>query len=76
MSVAPRSQRAQSAIEYAVLIAIAAAAFVGMSLYTMRAASGRFRQVGDAFGQGRQYDPKTTSAISAVRVTRTAEVAE
>ena len=42
--------RGFSSIEYAVLIAVAAAALVGMSLYTMRAVSGRFRQVGYAFG--------------------------
>ena len=47
-----------SSLEYAVLIAIAAAAFVGMSLYTMRAASGRWRQVGDVFGYGRGDEPQ------------------
>ena len=65
-----------SSLEYAVLIAIAAAAFVGMSLYTMRALSGRFRQVGDVFGYGRQYDPKVTTGPSEVRVTNTANVRE
>ena len=75
---APRALRLRgfSSLEYAVLIAIAAAAFVGMSLYTMRAASGRFRQVGDVFGFGRQYDPKVTTGPSEVRVTNTANVRE
>ena len=72
----PHSNGGFSSIEYAVLIAIAAAAFVGMSLYTMRAASGRWRQVGDVFGYGRQYDPKVTTGPSEVRVTNTAEIAE
>ena len=46
----------QSAIEYAVLIAATVAALVGMSVYTKRALSGRWRQVGDTFGFGRQYE--------------------
>lgn len=68
--------RGFSSIEYAVLIAVAAAALVGMSLYTMRAVSGRFRQVGDAFGYGRQYDPKVTTGPSEVRVTPTTTVSQ
>jgi hypothetical protein len=59
-----------------VLIAVAAAAFVGMSLYTMRAASGRFRQVGDTFGYGRQYDPKVTTGPSSVIVTQQTTVSQ
>lgn len=45
------------AIEYAVFIAVMAAALVGMAVYSMRALSGRWRDVGDAFGHGRQYEP-------------------
>jgi len=52
--------RGQSAIEYAVLIAVAAAALVGMSVYTKRALDGKWRGVGDSFGYGRQYDPVST----------------
>ncbi len=54
------SQRAQSAIEYAVLIAVAVAALVGMSVYTKRAMMGKWRTVGDTFGYGRQYEPGMT----------------
>ena len=52
--------RGQSAIEYAVLTAIVVAAIIAMSGYTKRALSGKWRQVGDAFGYGRQYEPGTT----------------
>lgn len=48
------------AIEYAVLLAIIVAALVGMSVYLKRALSGKWRDVGDAFGYGRQYEPKIT----------------
>ena len=48
------------AIEYAVLMAVVAAALIGMSVYTFRALCGRWRQVGDVFGQGRQYEPSRT----------------
>lgn len=44
-------------IEYAVLLAVVVAALIGMSVYTMRALSGRWRTVGDTFGYGRQYQP-------------------
>jgi len=50
----------QSAIEYAVLAAIVAAALVGMSVYTKRALAGKWRAVGDTFGYGRQYEPGIT----------------
>ncbi len=47
-------------IEYAVLTAIVVAAVIGMSVYTKRALSGKWREVGDVFGQGRQYEPGVT----------------
>lgn len=45
-------------IEYAVLIAIVVAALIVMSLYIKRTLSGKWRQVGDGFGYGRQYEVK------------------
>ena len=48
--------RGQSAIEYAVLIAVTVAALAGMSVYMKRALNGKWRQVGDTFGFGRQYE--------------------
>ncbi|MBI3319007.1 MAG: GxxExxY protein [Candidatus Omnitrophica bacterium] len=51
----PRLQ-GQSMIEYAALIAVTVAALVGMSVYMKRALNGKWRQVGDTFGFGRQYE--------------------
>lgn len=44
-------------IEYAALIAIIIAALIGMSVYLKRSICGKLRNVGDAFGHGRQYAP-------------------
>lgn len=43
-------------IEYAVLIAIIAAALIGMAVYLKRSLSSKWRETGDTFGHGRQYD--------------------
>ena len=43
-------------LEYATLMIIVAAAMIGMAVYVKRALSGRWRSVGDTFGQGRQYE--------------------
>ena len=48
-------------VEYSVLIAVVVAALVGLSVYMMRSVSGRWRQVGDTFGYGRQYEPGVTT---------------
>jgi Flp pilus assembly pilin Flp len=42
-------------LEYALLIAIVAAALVAMALYFQRSLSGKWRDAGDSFGFGRQY---------------------
>ena len=49
-----------SAVEYAVLIVVAIAVLVGMSLYVKHAMSGRWRNMADQFGFGRQYEPGKT----------------
>lgn len=51
-----------SVIEYAALVAITAAALLGMAVYLKRAVSGNWRKCGDVFGQGRQYHPGITEA--------------
>ncbi len=56
--------RGSLAVEYAVLMTIVVAALLGMSVYSMRALSGRWRQVGDTFGYGRQYEPGVTAVTS------------
>lgn len=52
--------RGSLAIEYAALIAIAAVALLAMSAYFKGALCGRYRDSGDSFGYGRQYDPQKT----------------
>ncbi|MDD4938670.1 MAG: hypothetical protein PHE18_07895 [Candidatus Omnitrophica bacterium] len=47
--------KATSVIEYSLMIAIAVGALLAMSIYIKRAICGRWRQVGDTFGYGRQY---------------------
>ena len=49
--------RASFSIEYALLLAIVVAVLIGMSVYMKRALCGKWRSVGDTFGQGRQYQP-------------------
>ena len=56
----PRPQTGSLSIEYAAFIAMLIAALLGMSIYVKRALEGRWRQVGDTFGQGRQYEPGVT----------------
>jgi Flp pilus assembly pilin Flp len=49
-------RRGSFALEYAVVIVIVAAAVTAMAVYVKRALQGKWRQVGDTFGQGRQYE--------------------
>lgn len=48
-------QRGFLSLEYTVLIVIFVAALLAMSIYLKRSYSGKWRQVGDSFGFGRQY---------------------
>lgn len=50
-------RRGGFSLEYAALIAVVLATLIGMSVYMMRALSGRWRGVGDTFGYGKQYQP-------------------
>ena len=52
--------RAVSVIEYTLLVTMLLLTFIVMQKYVVRAISGRWKQVGDSFGFGRQYDPKKT----------------
>lgn len=54
-------KRSFSVIEYAVLIAVLVAALLGTSIYLKRSLSGKWREVGDTFAYGRQYDPQHTT---------------
>lgn len=44
-----------SSLEYAFLIAIVITVLVAMGFYFQRSLSGKWRDVGDSFGFGRQY---------------------
>ena len=50
-----------STIEYVMMIVVLIAAMLVMQKYILRAMSGRWRNIGDSFGFGRQYDPKKTT---------------
>ncbi|MDP3723311.1 MAG: hypothetical protein Q8R91_07435 [Candidatus Omnitrophota bacterium] len=48
------------------MIAILAAALVGVAVYAKRALAGKWRQVGDTFGFGRQYERCVTTINGAL----------
>lgn len=47
-------------LEYSVVIAIVIAALIGIQVYVKRAICARWKETGDVFGSGRQYDTTTT----------------
>ena len=66
LSLRSLSSRGQGVIEYTILIAILVAVLVGMASYIQRSLAGKWRDVGDTFGSGRQYEPGVT-AVTTVR---------
>ncbi len=55
-----KNSRASATVEYSmVIIAFLMALFV-MQTYIFRGIAGKWRNVGDSFGSGRQYDPVKT----------------
>jgi len=52
--------KAQAAIEYVVVIITILSAFLVFQKYITRGLVGHWKASGDAFGQGRQYDPNST----------------
>lgn len=54
------SQRAASIVEYAVLFVMFLTAIMLMQKQIARAIFGRWKDLGDSFGYGQQYDPKKT----------------
>jgi Flp pilus assembly pilin Flp len=52
--------KAQSILEYVAVIGIIAAVLIVMGVYYKRAVQGRYRQAGDVFGGGEQYQPGVT----------------
>lgn len=61
------SSRGQGITEYTVLIAVLIAALIGMMSYTQRSLMGKWREAGDTFGAGRQYEPGVTSVTTVRR---------
>ena len=53
--------RGQSIVEYAVLVAVVVAMLLSMAIYVKRALCGRWRQTGDVFGYGRQFEAGKTN---------------
>lgn len=53
--------KAQSILEYAVIIAVVVAALLAMQIYVKRSFQGRFRQAADSIGE--QYAPKNTDSL-------------
>lgn len=58
-------RRGSFSLEYAALLAIVAASLLGMAVYVKRALSSRWRDVGDTFGHGKQYEPCVTVVCDA-----------
>ena len=54
-------KRAQSSIEYMIVIIFVIGAILVFQKYIARAISGRWKTVGDSFGSGRQFDPRRTT---------------
>jgi Flp pilus assembly pilin Flp len=54
--------------EYAAFIGIIVAALISMAVYMKRAMMGRYKEVGDAFGHGRQFQPGVTTDANGVLI--------
>ena len=61
-----RNRRAQSTIEYGVLICIVTAALIAMQAYIKRGMQGRMRSYADEISGGGAYSPGATNSRSIV----------
>lgn len=59
-------KKAQSHIEYAVLICIVVAALLTMHLYIKRGLQGNLRQLGDQYSGGGSYAPGRVNALTTI----------
>lgn len=55
-----RNKNAQSFIEYAILIILVVGALLAMRAYMVRTVQDKYRQTGDVFGEGEQYEKGVT----------------
>ncbi len=53
-------KKGMSVVEYSLLLAIVIAALLAMQVYVKRAVSGRWKEAGDVFGYGRQFEKGVT----------------
>jgi len=58
------NKKAQSVLPYVVLAVIIAIAFFAMRVYLVRSFQEKFRQTGDVFGGGDQYEPGQTEVTN------------
>ena len=56
-----RNKRAQSTLEYVLLVAIIVAVFMAMLGMLTFSSMGKYKQAGDAIGDGDQYQPGVTT---------------
>lgn len=59
-----RGNKAQSFLEYAVLIAVVVGALIAMRIYITRSVQAKFKQGADVFGQGEQYEKGVTQVTN------------
>ena len=57
MRIKELTLKAQSIIEYLVIVAVVISAFLAIGLYFKRSLQGKYRQAGDVLGSGEQYTP-------------------
>ena len=55
-----KTLKAQAMFEYVMLMVFVLSAFLIFQKYIVRAMSGRWKEVGDAFSHGQSYDPNNT----------------
>lgn len=65
MIIKRRKKRGQSMFEFVALIMFILAALLIFQKYIVRGLTGRWKSVGDSFGQGRIYDPNKTIECAA-----------
>ena len=54
-----KTKKASSIVEYMIVVMFLLAVFFVFQNYIVRGFSGRWKAVGDSFGGGQQYDPKS-----------------
>src|SRR3989338_7335422 len=64
------SRRAQSTMEYAVLIGVMVAALIAMQVYLKRGMQGRMKGYAEQLSQGAAYSPGATNSNSQITLTQ------